>query len=187
MLTCKPEIRRRASVGDWVLGTGSAAHSRTGFAVYAMRVEDTLRFAEYWSDERFRRKRPNLAGSRKTAFGDNIYRPDGGGGWVQVDSHHSLHDGSANPLNVATDTRVDRVLISRDFVYWGGEGPQIPAQLRAFGTQGEDVCPRGRADRCRFSDELVAAVVGWIDGFDERGIQGRPGQWPLLVAGQNTP
>lgn len=143
-----------------------------------MRVEEILSFAEYWSEPRFHRKRPNLAGSRKMAFGDNIYRPDGAGVWIQLDSHHSLHDGSANPQNVATDTRVDRVLISRDFVYWGGTGPRIPDELRAFGANEEDICSSTQGHRCRFSDEMAAAVVRWIDGFDQRGLQGRPGQWP---------
>lgn len=143
-----------------------------------MRVEESLTFQEYWTDARFVRKRPDLAGSRKVAFGDNIYRRDGESGWIQIDSHHSMHDGSANPLNVATDTRVDRVLISRDFVYWGGEGPRIPDELRGYGTEGEDICCRAQNHRCRFSDEMVNVVVQWIEDFDERGLQGRPGQWP---------
>ncbi len=143
-----------------------------------MRVEEIVSFAEYWSDPRFRGKRPNLSGSRKMAFGDNIYHPDGADGWTQLDSHHSMHDGSPNPRNVATDTRIDRVLISRDFVYWGGSGPQIPNGLRALGDNDEDVCSSTQGHRCRFSDEMVAAVVGWIEGFDQSGLQGRPGQWP---------
>lgn len=162
-----------------MLGTGSAANGRAGFAVYAIRVEESLTFGEYWTDARFARKRPDLAGSRKIAFGDNIYRPDGEDNWIQIDSHHSLHDGSANPLNVKTDTRVDRVLISRDFIYWGGTGPQIPSGLRSFGTRREDICCASQGDKCHFSDAMVAAVVRWIEGFEERGIQGRPGQWPL--------
>jgi len=143
-----------------------------------MRVKESLTFGEYWADARFARKHPDLAGSRKIAFGDNIYHPDGAGGWIQVDSHHSLHDGSANPLNVKADTRVDRVLITRDFIYWGGNGPQIPGELRAFGTKHEDICCPGQGDKCRFSDAMVAAVARWIERFDERGLQGRPGQWP---------
>jgi hypothetical protein len=143
-----------------------------------MRVEESLTFSEYWADPRFRRKRPNLAGSRKLAFGDNIYHPDGAGGWIQIDSHHSLHDGTANRLNVETDTRIDRVLISRDFVYWGGAGPRILDELRAFGRNEEDICSSTQGHRCRFSDEMTAAVVRWIKGLDQQGLQGRPGQWP---------
>jgi hypothetical protein len=143
-----------------------------------MRVDEALSFAEYWQDPRFLSKRPNLAGSRKLAFGDNIYHPDEDGDWVQLDSHHSLHDGSPNRLNVATDTRVDRVLVSRRFVYWGAGGPLIPSELRAFGSDEEDLCSSTQGHRCRFSDEMVATAVGWIESFDKWGRQGRPGQWP---------
>jgi hypothetical protein len=145
-----------------------------------MRVAEGLSFEEYWADPRFRRKRPNLAGSRKLSFGDNIYEPDGAGGWIQMDSHHSLHDGSANPLNVETDTRVDRVLISRDFVYWGASGPRIPDELRAFGADEEDICSSTQGHRCRFSGDMVTAFVRWVEGLEQRGLQGRPGQWPPL-------
>lgn len=180
LATCKPEIRRRAKVGDWILGTGSAKHGRSGFAVYAMRVEEALSFEEYWDDPRFVSKRPKLAGSRKVAFGDNIYHPGGDGGWIQLDSHHSLHDGSANPENVRRDTRVDRMLIARDFIYWGGDGPPVPDDLRAFGDDEEDLCASNRGHRCRFSDQMVAVAVEWIEGFDDRGLQGRPDQWPQV-------
>lgn len=177
LATCKPDIRRVATVGDLVLGTGSAGHRRTGFAVYAMRVDEVLSFAEYWEDPRFTPKRPNLAGSRKLAFGDNIYRPGRSGGWVQLDSHHSFHDGSPNPENVNRDTRTNRVLIGLDFVYWGGSGPLIPKYLRAFGEDEEDLCTSTQGHKSRFSDELIAAAVDWFEGFTERGFQGRPDQW----------
>jgi hypothetical protein len=75
----------------------------------------------------FARKRPDLAGSRKIAFGDDIYRPDDPGDWIQVDSHHSLRDGSANALNIETDRRVDRVLVSRDFIYLGRKRTAEPS------------------------------------------------------------
>lgn len=143
-----------------------------------MRVDEILSFEEYWSDPRFQRKRPNLAGSHKMAFGDNIYHRSSDGAWLQLDSHHSLHDGSPNPKNVTTDTRVNRVLASREFLYWGGAGPRIPDELRAFGADEEDVCSSTQGHRCRFSDEMVAAVVRWLEEVDQRGRQGRPGQWP---------
>jgi hypothetical protein len=143
-----------------------------------MRVEEALTFAEYWEDPRFVSKRPNLAGSRKLAFGDNIYSPNDDGGWVQLDSHHSLHDGSANPENVMNDTQVDRVLVSQSFIYWGGEGPSVPDELRAFGADREDLCASNRGHRCRFSGELVVAAAEWLESFEDRGRRGRPGQWP---------
>ena len=41
-------------------------------------------------------------------------------------------NGSANPENVSHDTEVDRVLISDQFTYWGGQGPEIPARFRDY-------------------------------------------------------
>ncbi|HUA12810.1 MAG TPA: hypothetical protein VMA83_12510 [Solirubrobacteraceae bacterium] len=177
LATCKPEIRRTAKRGDWILGTGSADKRRSGQAIYAMCVQETMTFAQYWADPRFNRKHPNLRASHKIAFGDNIYRPDDDGGWHQLDSHHSLHDGSANPLNVGTDTRVDRVLASQEFIYWGRSGPTVPERLRSFGEAHEDLCCHNRGHRCRFDGALVAAAVAWIDSFPDRGLQGRPGDW----------
>jgi hypothetical protein len=178
LATCKPDIRKTAQAGDWIVGTGSATKGRAGRAVYAMRVEETLTFEQFWKDPRFLRKRPDLRASRKLAFGDNIYRPSRQGGWAQLASHHSLHDGRPNSKNVMRDTRIDRVLLARDFLYWGRSGPEIPPSLRAFGPQHEDLCMRWRGHKCRLSPGLIAATVGWLGSFDERGCLGRPGDWP---------
>lgn len=177
LATCKPEIRRTAQIGDWVLGTGSAGSGRAGRAVYAMRVDSAMTFAEYWADGRFTRKQPNLRASRKLAFGDNIYRPDGSGGWTQLDSHHSLHDGRANPLNVVADTKTDRVLVSQEYIYWGRDGPVVPMRLRSFGEDHEDICCKTQGHKCRFGSALVAATISWLERFADRGLQGRPANW----------
>jgi len=73
LATCKPEIRRRAQVNDWVVGTGSKARKRGDRLVFAMRVSEAMTFNQYWADARFKSKRPYLLGSKKVAFGDNIY------------------------------------------------------------------------------------------------------------------
>ena len=89
-----------ASIGDWIIGTGSKRKGRQRCLVYAMRVTETMTFNEYWKDERFRRKKPNLRGSMKQAFGDNIYFQDDTGQWQQQDSHHSYQGGLPNPHNI---------------------------------------------------------------------------------------
>jgi hypothetical protein len=68
LATCKPRIRSVAKVGDWVVGTGSSEQHRTGFLVYAMHVTETMSFNQYWADERFQQKKPNLQGSKKQAY-----------------------------------------------------------------------------------------------------------------------
>ena len=127
LATCKPDIRRLASAGDWVIGTGSKTCERADQIVYAMWVTETLNFNDYWSDPRFQCKRPNPRGSKKQAFGDNIYhRESGSAPWIQEDSYHTFSDGTTNFGNVPTDTKSDRVLLSRNFIYWGGDGPKLP-------------------------------------------------------------
>lgn len=178
LATCKPRIRNVANVGDWVLGTGSADHNRSGYTIYAMRVDEILSFDGYFNDERFARKRPDLTGSRKLAFGDNIYCRGPSGQWIQLDSHHSLADGSPNQRNIENDTQTDKVLVSEHFVYWGGEGPVIPEALRSFGPNSADVCA-GRGHRSTsISDAHAKAVVAWIEASELRGMCGRPDQWP---------
>ena len=140
-----------------------------------MRVSETMTFDEYWADPRFASKRPSLGGSLKRAFGDNIYHHTVDGGWSQENSHHSLHDGSANPENVQHDTRTDRLLVSDHFVYWGGEGPAIPAEYRDW--NGADVSLGRQGHRCKFPEDLVAQFVDWLEGLGMSGYVGRPERW----------
>lgn len=140
-----------------------------------MRVTETLTFDEYWLDTRFILKRANLHGSTKQAFGDNIYHRNSAGRWSQEDSHHSLPDGTANMENVNRDTRVDRVLVSDRFTYWGGYGPEITARFRDF--DGVDVCVGGQGHRCKFAEDLVGEFLAWLTGLNASGYVGRPGDW----------
>jgi hypothetical protein len=44
LATCKPNIRKAAQVGDWVVGTGSKPNRLEGRLVFAMEVSETLAF-----------------------------------------------------------------------------------------------------------------------------------------------
>ena len=174
LATCKPIVRRVAAVGDWIVGTGSKTGGRQGHLVYVMRVAETLTYNEYWADPRFPRKRPNLGGSLKQAFGDNIYFKDERGKWHQQDSHHSYQGGVPNVHNIRNDTQTDRVLIGVDFVYWGGSGPQIDPAFRNY--VGHDICAL-RHHKSNFSSGLVSDFVVWFDLLGEHGYQGDPLDW----------
>ena len=174
--TCKPDIRRRAEVGDWIVGTGSKTRGREGRIVFVMRVTEVMSFNRYWSDSRFQQKKPNLRGSKKQAFGDNIYYRDlVTGKWCQLDSHHSYPDGTPNISNINNDTKTDRVLISDDYIYWGGEGPQILAKYRNF--CGFDLCKGGRGYKCKFPENMVTDFVEWIRSLEGQGYCGTPLDW----------
>ena len=143
--------------------------------MFAMHVTETLSFDEYWNDPRFRTKRPNLAGSMKQAFGDNIYHSAADGTWCQENSHHSYADGTMNHRNVAHDTRVPRLLVSDDFVYWGGLGPDVPARFRNY--DGIDVCTAHPGHKCKFPEGLVREFDEWMRFIGERGCLGEPLEW----------
>jgi len=181
LATCKPSIRRSAAVGDWVVGSGSNDRTvrRGGHLVYAMRVTDALTFDQYGVDPRFGLKKPFRHGSRKQSCGDNIYFRDGPQApWQQRDSFHSLPDGSLNADHVRRDTGVDRVLISDEFVYFGGEGPAFPRDLKD--RQGRLLCKSGIGLTTFDDPQLVAGFEQWIRSLGATGYQGAPFEWLTL-------
>ena len=170
--TCKPRIRSTAQVSDWIIGTGPAVNGRAGYLVYAMRVTETMSFNEYWHDQRFRKKRPQINRGKKRLRGDNIYHFDKRTNlWKQESSFHSCDDGTEDRDTLCKDTKVDRILASDDFIYWGGDGPPIPY------FAGVNVCCTTQGHKCRFPDAVVQEFINWIQGFDERGLLGKPSDY----------
>lgn len=179
LATCKPKIRAAAQMGDWLVGTGSKRRGRQKHIVFTMRVTGAMTFEKYWADARFQTKKPNLRGSKKQAFGDNIYsRNPKTGRWCQANSHHSLKDGSPNPENIKTDTGTNRVLYSDDFIYWGGSGPVLPAKFLG-GPPHRISVVAGRGHRSNFPHEFVKDFVDWIRSFDNNGYSGEPEDWRM--------
>ena len=122
LATCKPIIRRCGQIGDWVIGTSSRKMKREAKLVYFMEIAETMSFTDYWNDTRFLQKRHDLRGRKKKSYGDNIYCFDPASRqWQQKNSHHSYDDGRPNIRNIVRDTQTDRVLVSKQFTYWGGE------------------------------------------------------------------
>ena len=133
-----------------------------------------MTFQEYWTHPHFRRKRPNLHGSRKQAYGDNIYHRDPSGHWRQENSHHSHADGRPNAQNVQHDTRVDRILFGTDFAYWGASGPPIPDDFRGAGAV--DLCAV-RGHKCIFPPSMVVDFIHWFQSLGESGYRDEPLDW----------
>ena len=175
LATCMPDIRKSALVDDFVVGVGSKSKGHGDYLIYAMRVNETMTFKEYWEDDRFQNKKPNLSGSKKQAYGDNIYSQQANGVWSQADSHHSLEDGSPNQKNINHDTKADRVLISNDYAYWGREKFPIPQALKDDERLGNRL--NGHGYRCNFSDKTVKSFTAWFDQLSEKGFLGDPLDW----------
>jgi hypothetical protein len=73
------------------------------------------------------------------------------------------------------DTKSERVMIGDEFVYFGGDGPDIPEPLR--NDYGFDLVHSAPAYRSNFTEEHVNAISEWVRSL-EPGIQGRPHDWP---------
>lgn len=138
-----------------------------------MKVSETLTFDEYWNDPRFQKKKPKLSGSKKLAYGDNIYHHSPKGKWVQRKSHHSYADGCENPKNIQNDTQTNRVLIGSDFVYWGGSGPLIPGQFRQSGSDIRAI----RGHKNNFQPQFIELFAAWLRSQPDWGYVGRPFDW----------
>jgi hypothetical protein len=171
---CKPRIRKTATVGDYILGMGASKPRLGGRLCYWMKVSEILSFDQYWADPRFRRKRPNMSGSTFLRYGDNIYHhAEGHDGFIQEDSFHSFVNGGLCVPNLCRDTATtDRVLIGREFAYWGQVGIELPESLRCFEI-------RRTGHKCRFPTEKLAELTDWLNSLP-RGLRGEPAHWQFL-------
>ena len=163
---CKPEIRRRAQKGDWIVGLTPKAQGNK--VVYFMRVDEVMDFNHYWSDRRFRRKRPRHDKDIRLRCGDNIYEPMPDCGFRQLPSMHS--DGQSEHLaNTEHDLGGKNVLISETFAYFGSKPVAVPPELECLIA--------GRGHRCHFSDEEKSHFLDFVSKF-KLGIHAPPRNWP---------
>lgn len=130
LATCKPKIRKRANVGDFVIGHSPASDGNK--IIYIMRVGMIISFDEYWNDSKYSIKRPVMNGSLVRMYGDNIYHHNEKDEWIQEDSHHSLENGVVNKDNLKRDTgTTNNVLIADEFIYLGKSRIDFPDEFKS--------------------------------------------------------
>lgn len=170
---CKPEIRKHAALGDIIVGFGPKKFNLDGQIIYWMSVDEITDFHAYWNDARFKNKRANMGGSLCLCFGDNIYhRHPETTNWIQEPSFHSDPNSLLGLGNYKRDTgTTDRVLIGRDYAYWGGSGPRPPARF-------ESLVKRGRGHQYAVDDDaLKDEFIAWLFALPERGFCHDPADW----------
>jgi len=146
LATCKPQIRLKKGVGDWIAGfTSRTLNSDDPGAervVYLMHVDEKLGLEEYFTDPRFEKKKPTQRSARRIDLvGDNIYYRERGQ-WKQVPNRNH------SPEDLARDTGGRCVLISETFAYFGSAPldiplhirPDVPTGISAHGALTRDVC-----------------------------------------------
>lgn len=159
LVICKPAIRRTATVGDWVIGTGSRNSPLgdiTMKVVYAMQVTEKITMQKYnsrtqrvlqekvpdWESQDFRRR-----------VGDSIYD-------FTVHPYvirRSVHD----ERNRERDLSGKYALLSTHFYYFGDHPIELPESLRS-------VIKAGRGHRHLREQDLIGRFVTWVDGLGHK-------------------
>ncbi|WP_146230403.1 hypothetical protein [Pseudomonas soli] len=167
LATCKPLVRKMASVGDFVVGI-TPKHDGNRIC-YVMEVSSKITFDDYWCGASYQNKKPRFDLSYKYAVGDNIYCKLPDGSWHQQDSHHTHEDGRPIQENIEVDTgTTESVLLGERFSYWGSEGIDIPAEFGGLRV--------ARGHKCDFGQAFVEKFKVWFFN-QERGVLGNPERW----------
>lgn len=168
---CKPDIRRTANRGDWVVGTGSKnsrlrdgnTYDFSDSVVYAMKITKKLSLEEYdqfccasapkkipkWFNKDVRRR-----------LGDCIY--DYSNGPVP-----KIRMGVHTVDNVARDLRGRFSLISNHFYYFGEQPRALPENLKYIIRRGQKHLVFDDAD-------TLQRFEMWISKFTKNKIYAKP-------------
>ena len=160
LATCKPEIRRKAKPGDWVIGTGSVNEGRPETLIYAMKVSEATPIEEYGISKKFSKKIPKIDGTPRQKCGDNIYFWNNGK-WDQKKNPHHI------PEDTQHDTNGKNVLIGKEFYYFGGEADILPARFK-------ELIKKGPGHKCNFPEKLKNDFINWLKANCKKGINGLP-------------
>lgn len=158
LVICKPKIRRKAQVGDWIIGTGSSQSpigSIQDSIVYAMEVTDKMPMREYdeWAQEEQPEKMPDWRSSDwRRKLGDSLYDFCEDPPRVRRGGPHGLEHRDH-------DLSGEYALLSKHFYYFGNNPEPLPDHLLGL-------IKRGPGHRSYGNDPYLEPFVEWIEGLD---------------------
>ena len=127
LAVCTPNhVNARLQKDDWILALSS---KNTGNKiVYLMKLtEDKMFFNDYFNDNRFNKKKPNIRGNNKQLTGDNLYHINSSGDWEQIRT--LLHNTEEERKR---DLRNPYVFISNYFFYFGDQRISLNKKFQEF-------------------------------------------------------
>ena len=154
---CKPKIRLKAKLGDWVAGLGSKRAPSGDLSrrlIYAMRVDQVVTWRDYDSlaPTHWPHRIPNLESPIiSDRLGDCLYDFSGGAPVQRAGMH--------GPQNSATDLSGQNVLISRHYFYFGHNAIPLPPQLAGIVHQTQ-------AHKVNANAPFVESFIAWIYGLN---------------------
>lgn len=168
---CKPDIRRTATVGDWVIGTGSKnsklkdgnTYDLSDSIVYAMKITKKLTLSEY--DKYCQKYLPNkipkwFSRNFGMRMGDCIYDFSNG---EPPRLRKSIH----TEENRKRDLRGKYSLLSKYYYYFGEEARPIPQELK-------HIIRRGQKHLVFDDPLLIIEFEKWISQFTKNKIYADP-------------
>jgi hypothetical protein len=168
---CKPVIRRKANIGDWIIGTGSkhtkladgSKHDFSDSIVFAMKITDKKTLQEY--DEYCKNELKNKIPNWKTTdwqlrVGDCIYE-------YSNDNEPSIRKGVHNEGNRKRDLSGDYALLSNHFYYFGVEARPLPFELKPL-------IKKNQGHKKIELTELVIHFENWIEKFEKNKLYADP-------------
>lgn len=138
-----------------------------------MKVTTKITYNEYWTNTKYKRKKPLMSGSLVQMYGDNIYFKDDNNIWSQANSHHSNEDGSINYYNLNRDIGSEFVLISDTFYYFGKNNIEIPENLIS------NICKKGQG--FKYVDETSSITLLELLKSYSLGYHGDPIQFENFI------
>lgn len=168
---CKPAIRRTASIGDWVIGTGSKhaqlqdgkEYDFSDSLIYAMKVTAKLSLAEY--DAYCRLYLPNKipqlqSADRRLHAGDCVYA-------YTDEPLPAIRESMHSKEYLPRDLGGHNALLSDHFYYFGAAAVHIPFALR-------HIIKRNQGHSRIENELLLAQFTDWISGFELNKLYGDP-------------
>ena len=159
---CKPEIRRNAVVGDWIVGLWPMpARFRL---TYVMRVARKLTMRDYHDCGEFDQKKPD-----RSQTPDNIYEPDPPFGLRRrADAPAWLHP---TPAQARKDVGGRNALVADRFWYFGGTVRELPE--RFWQLDFPDPLAQRYVKKTYLTDAELIDLIEWLDGHGQ-GVIGTP-------------
>jgi len=159
---CKPEIRRNAMVGDWIVGLWPMPDRFR--LTYVMRVARKLALRDYHECGEFDQKKPD-----RSQTPDNIYQPDPPFGLRRrEDAPAWLHP---KPEQTRKDLGGRNALIADLYWYFGGTVCELPERL--WELDFPDPSARRYVKKTYLNDAKLSDLVEWLDGHGH-GVIGTP-------------
>jgi len=163
---CTPNHQgARLRPGDWL--AGFLTRARGYRFLYAMEVAEILSLDQYYVDERFASKRPDLRGNWMQRCGDNFYSQGPDHQWIQHRNRFHL----SQDLKIQ-DTRHAVVFAGQRFWYLGRSAVPPPARFSSLAG--------GRGIRVNHDPDVADGFRCWVKETFPEVVSDMPGDNPDL-------